>query len=230
MAKRNEFYKKNLDAIKVTKRNESLVDALYMNPMKLSDADARRVRRQLSKVANQRMVRLERTQSTVTGESFGEVGAISIVKQYLSEKGRTRFSETFGKDELNQVRKDIYALQTFIASPSSSVAELKKIEKKRIKAFESGQWGTGANRRKIASASYKSFYDFLNSKTYSDLKAKGLTSEQIIEIYDTMRESKSDKDVINELADAYDEFAKTNKEIPVKDFVKTLGLTEEILL
>ena len=54
--------------------------------------ELQRVRRQLAKVMNQRMVRLEQNKSPITGESY-TFGAYDIMRDYLGAKDRNRFSE-----------------------------------------------------------------------------------------------------------------------------------------
>ena len=66
---------------------------IYRESMSLTDMQA--LRRKLAKRANQRIVRLERASSKITGEAFNEFGAVTDAYSYLErqKKGRKRFQE-----------------------------------------------------------------------------------------------------------------------------------------
>lgn len=163
------------------KMNQKL---LTTNFYEANNADVYKVRKQLAKVANQRMLRLERTQSKVTGESY-TFGAYTIAQDFLIEQDRHRFSESIAKDRsLNAVLKEISVLQKFLTSASSSVGGMHKIEKARIETFES---------KGIKFASTKEFYDFLNSASFEYLATHGYDSEQIIEVAKAAMKNKAKK-------------------------------------
>ena len=67
---------------------------------------------------------------------------------------------------------------------------------------------TGKKRRELIFASTKEFYDFIHSSLYSDLKNSGFTSEQVVEEYDTARETYegSDEEAYQALQAALDKF------------------------
>lgn len=219
MAKRNSrrFYKQNVDNIK----NESLRQNLSVDAYRggLSEGDLRSLRRKLAKTANQRMVRLERAESPITGEKYSEYGAIDLVKEYLGD--RRRYSEQLNYGDISQVRRDIYSLQTFLASKSSTVKGQREIERKRIETFSKGRWGAG-ERSAIQSASNKDFYDFLSSSTFREL-GKMFASEQIVEMYDNMRVSNSHEEVVEKFSQAYESFKGKETQVNIKNLSKILG-------
>lgn len=153
-------------------------------------------RRKLAKRANQRLLRLERAKSGITGEPLSGVGASEIAYAYLESqyKGRRRFQERLDsplKD--NALKMEISTLQSFLEAKSSLVSGMRAIEESRVKTFESGRWGSGkytdGERRRLKFASTKEFYDFFHSDTFRNLSGQGFTSEQIIEAYDKARET-----------------------------------------
>lgn len=179
----------------------------------LTPQDLAQVRRTLAKRANQRLVRLERATSKVTGEEYGNIGAAPIAREYLSRTGRRRFTESLKTDmSYEEQRREIVNLQAFLQSKSSTVQGIRDIERQRIETFESGKWGsskwTGKERRTLKFASTKEFYDFFQSSVYKELLADGFTSEQIIEAYDTARETYdgSDEEAMNALEEALRKF------------------------
>lgn len=215
---RRPYYPQNVEHIKNKKLKQRLQVDAYRGG--IYHEDLRALRRTLAKTANQRMVRLERAESAVTGEKYSEFGAIEIAKEYLGD--RHRFSEQLNYGDIAQVRRDIYALQTFLASKSSTVAGQKAIEKKRIETFSSGKWGTG-NHSAIADASNKQFYDFLNSKVFSELSGL-FTSEQIIEYYDALRTGNtSHKEVMQKFEEAYASFQNKESAVNLKNLAGMIG-------
>ena len=171
------------------KLQESANLDVWRNSYSLDDLKA--VRRQLAKAANQRMLRLERSKSDITGESFA-FGAYDIAKDYLDAKGRNRFRESknVANMDLWELKREINVLQGFINSKSSRVGGMKEIERQRVSAFES---------KGIKFADTKEFYDFLNSNSFMYLtgnqkKKDGsygptvIDSNTIIDMYNTYRE------------------------------------------
>ena len=144
---------------------------IYRKSIPTSELKA--IRRQYAKQVNQRLVRLERAKSTVTGESFDKMGAGVLIKAKLEELGRNRFSELMNPAGYNRrdIQREIIELKTFLDYKTSTVAGAKKVEIARLKAFESRGLGEVARS--------KDFYDFLNSESYKDLKRSSLTSDQI---------------------------------------------------
>lgn len=199
--------------------------------------ELRAARVTLAKRANQRLVRLERASSAVTGESFASYGAAEKAYDYIegsrykdiekNEPGTIRFSENFGytAESAWDIKKEIVVLQTFLSSKSSTVVGQKAIERKRIKTFESGQYGVGKNNAAvpIKFASNKEFYNFLNSKTFEGLKASGFNSEDIVDKYvRTAEKEDSLEEASKKMSEALDSFRSGEVDANIKNLDKVL--------
>lgn len=221
MAKKNsrQFYKEN---IKKNVKSNALRARLEVDAYRggLSEKELRSLRRSLAKTANQRIVRLERASSKITGEKYSEYGAIDLVREYLGD--RRRYSESANYGDISRVRRDIYSLQTFLASKSSTVQGQREIEMNRVKKFTSGDWGRG-NRSAIASASNKDFYDFLKSNTFKEL-TKIFTSEQIVEYYDSLRTANDGQETMEKFEEAFTAFQNEQVSVNLKNLSKILGV------
>ena len=186
--------------------------------------ELRKVRRQLSKVMNQRMVRLEHAKSPVTGEAY-TFGSYDKMQDYLTARGKApikgtdirRFSETLDPGmSRRELQKEIRALQGFEEQISSRVAGMKQIERNRIKTMTEEGLDPSTARS-------KDFYDFLNSKTYEEL-LKSFTSEDIIEEYD--RKAKKEAKTGSDIAEAFKTYLDDEKgRISLKGLRKSLGTT-----
>lgn len=217
-------------AFKMPKADKALLEDVYRGSYTIKELQT--MRRKLAKRANQRMVRLERAESAITGEKFNTFGAIIDAYNYLErQRGKNRFQEKLNAlDTQSDLKREITVLQGFLGRKSSTVAGMKDIENKRINTFESGKWGsyakTGIPNAPIKFASNKEFYDFLSSDTFSGLVNAGFTSEQIVEIYEQAREKEpndSDK-IAQNLANALADFrAKGNANL--KDLRKKMGVS-----
>ena len=154
------------------------------------------LRRKLAKRANQRMVRLERSKSEISGEAF-HAGAYDIAQDYLRQTGRgKRFSEsinytkTINKEtgeasfDIYRLKREILELDTFIHSKTSTVSGNREAERKRIETFTSEEYGLS---REVVSS--KGFYDFLQSEAYDYFVQNSFTSEQLLDIYNIYREA-----------------------------------------
>ena len=185
------------------------------NPYKSANAkELNTIRRTLAKRANQRLVRLERAYSSITGESYATYGAIDYAREYLQKIGRNRFSEKKDyTDDFNLLRIEILQLQKFLSSKSSTVLGQREIEQKRIKSFES---------KGIRFSGNKEFYDFLNSKDYSDL-TKQFDSDKIVEYYDLARENMSDDQARRILSKAVDDM-RSKENYSLKDLQRELHI------
>ena len=185
--------------------------------------ELRKVRRQLAKVINQRMVRLENTKSAITGETY-DFGAYNLMQDYLKDKGRNRFDERLkvadpSKDySKRELQKEIRILQNFEQMPSSRVAGQKAIERRRIESFVQGNEDTGREGLSRATVTNKDFYDFLNSKTYEEL-ANSFSSDDLVEEYDKASERGLSKD---EIIDALEEYAEQHKRMSLKGIKQAL--------
>lgn len=136
-----------------------------------------KVRRQLAKVMNQRMVRLENTKSDISGESY-TFGAYDIMSDYLQERDRNRFSEVLNPKGMTKqdIQKEIRVLQGFEEMKSSRIAGMHQIEQARIKTFTEVK---GHNEEVVTT---KDFYDFLNSTTFKEITEK-IDSDKLVEEY-----------------------------------------------
>ena len=193
--------------------------------------ELQRVHRQLAKVLNQRMVRLENTQSSISGEAY-TFGAYDVMQDYLKEQGRqgkngkSRFDERIQpKSDGNplkrgQLQKEILKMQKFEQMPSSRVAGMKAIEKKRIETFVNPD--PDLNKRKPLTkktVNMKEFYDFLNSATFTEI-ANSISSDVIVEEYDKA----ADRGVSpKKIAEAFEEYRKKTKRLSVKGLQRKLG-------
>lgn len=186
--------------------------------------DLQKIRRQLSKVMNQRMVRLEQAKSPVSGEAY-TFGSYDKMQDYLTAQGKApikgsdirRFSETLDPGmSRRQLQKEIRALQGFEQQVSSRVAGMKQIERQRVKTMTEA--GLDPDTAKS-----KDFYDFLNSKTYEEL-LKSFTSEDIIEEYD--RKARKEKTSGEEIAESFRNYLENETgRISLKGMRKSLGTT-----
>ena len=196
---------------------------IYRESMSLTDMQA--LRRKLAKRANQRIVRLERASSKITGEAFNEFGAVTDAYSYLErqKKGRKRFQERADAiTDTMELRREISVLQGFLGSKTSLVSG--------ISTFESGNWGktsryTGKARREIKFASTKEFYEFLSSKTFQGLKNSGYTSEKLVEIYDEARESEEADEVLEKMEEALEEY-RAGQKATLKDITGRFKMTK----
>lgn len=213
----------------------------YWHMKNITENELLEVHRKLAKRSNQRLVRLERAVSQVTGESYDKFGAGDIAKEYLAGKGekagkKLRFTENAKSAYLlpeteqtdnqkynrTEILKDIKKMQDFLLSKSSTVGGQKEIERKRLETFSQDKIVNGEVVRKgLEFADNKEFYDFLNSETYKEL-LKTFKSETLVEVYDQARGQKKTHE---EITDALEDYRKQNN-INVKGLRNTLGLKE----
>lgn len=180
-----------------------------------STAELQQMRRSLAKSANQRMVRLERAESTITGKSFA-YGAYDIAQKYLKDAGQgKRFKENvkhLGEDR-SALQREILELQRFLGSKSSIASEQKKSEKKRVATFKN----KGLSEKTVAS---KEFYNFLNSQAFERAVKKAPTSDDIVDAYNEAREAGKSDDEINQIINNWESTPATG----VKELRTKLGL------
>lgn len=176
----------------------------------MSQKDLSQLRRKLAKRANQRLLRLERSESPVTGEAY-HAGAYDIALDYLRQIGREkRFSESINytktiDEETGETAYDVYRLKreileldTFLHSKTSTVSGNKAAEKKRIETFTSEKFGL--DKETVAS---KEFYDFLQSEAYDYFLKNSFTSEQLMDVYDIYRKAGADDRAIQKAVNKY---------------------------
>lgn len=214
MSRRRKYDNTPLPQHKTVKVKEDLTADVYRGSYSLNELQ--RMRRSLAKRANQRIVRLERGKSKITGEAWNTFGAVLDVYDYLNrqKEGRTRFRETAAAFTDSQtLKREITVLQGFLGRKSSLVSGMREIERKRVSTFESGKWGTkwkktGIPNKPLHFASTKEFYEFMNSETFKSLISTGFTSEQLVELYDNARvrlEGEAEA-VVNAMATALDDY------------------------
>lgn len=205
------------------------------------------IRKALAKRANQRLVRLERATSKITGEKIETFGAAEFAYQYLErkEQGKRRFNESMRKGEsFDDLKYDILQLQSFLTAKTSTVQGVHEIEKLRFQKFEGGEWGTAYKRakekgitgeelekykqRSLHFLSTKEFYDFVSSATFKGLQKSGFTSEQLVEVYDEAREKSVnlgvEEDIYGKLVTALEEY-REGKQVSLKDLKQRLKLS-----
>lgn len=197
----------------------------------VSIEELQQVRRQLAKVMNQRMVRLENTKSPITGESY-DFGAYDLMDDYLEKQGRNRFSEVLrptkatadGKEPWSKadLQKEIKKLQRFEELKSSRIAGMHEIEAARVKTFTTADKEKG-RKAGLATNTVKSkdFYDFLNSSTYEDL-TKSFDSETIIEEFDRAYDRGVKKE---DIVDALNKYMERSSRPSIKGIKRKLQAT-----
>ena len=187
------------------------------------------IRRQLAKVLNQRMVRLENTKSPITGEAY-TFGAYDLMQDYLTDHGKTgdkkRFTEklnvNIGKDpekimDKAAIQKEIREMQGFEDMISSRISGMHAIENQRVKTFETSV-EDGRAALSHETVTNKEFYDFLNSATYEEL-SKSLDSNDIVELYDRASGEGLSQD---EITKAIITYSKRARKISVKGLERSL--------
>ena len=176
--------------------------------------ELQKIHRQLAKVLNQRMVRLENTKSPITGEAY-TFGAYDLMTDYLEQQGKKgtdergpRFTESLSAGGMSkaELQKEIRKMQRFESFESSRVGGMKAIEARRVKSFtersEEGQTPISAQ-----TVSSKDFYDFLNSKTYEEL-SRMVSSDVLVEEYDRAAQRGVSREKIEKALQEYVEKAR----------------------
>lgn len=135
-------------------------------------------RAQLAKVANSRILALERAKSSMTLESFYDAPHFDVVREYISNntKGGRRFSESrnYKKSDF-QLKQEITVLEEFLKMQTSTVGGSRRRESKIQESFR--EKGLSDNV-----TSSLEFWRFLNSETFKNLVSETLDSEDIIDI------------------------------------------------
>ncbi len=173
------------------------------------------VRRKLAKRANQRMVRLERSVSPITGKAY-HVGAYDIAQAELGD--RRRFSEKLNySTDITELKKEIGQLQAFLNAKSSTVSGNVEIEEKRIATLTNlGRDEEGHTPISEATARSAGFYDFISSKAFIYLSEKQVDSEGLQEIYDYYTEKKGlSYEGVQSIVDEYYNRARNNENMTI---------------
>lgn len=143
-----------------------------------TELEARRA--QLAKVANSRILSLERAKSAMTSESFYKSTQFDTVKEYIANQtgGKRRFSESKNYKKTDfQLKQEITVLEGFLNMQTSTVGGSRRRESKIQESFR--EKGLSDD---VTSSS--EFWRFLNSETFSNLVSETLDSEDIIDIID----------------------------------------------
>ena len=199
-------------------------------------ADLAKMRAKLAKRVNQQLRRLEKSKSPVSGKAY-KAGAYDIATEYLRETGRKRFSESpnyyskIGEDgerdySLYKLKREILELDRITNMKSFTITGNREIEKERIETFVD-EHGLSEDV-----ASDGSFYDYLNSTSYDYIIKSQLSSETLINTFDTYRDANKTGE---EIQAAIDEAVREHKEamkntdkpqsMSVSDLVKSLNKT-----
>lgn len=153
-------------------------------------------RARLAKVANSRLLNLERSKSYITDSSLIEASQFDTTLEYLESRGLRRFSESktkkMGEYEL---RHEITLLENFLDMKTSTVTGYRDVERKRVNKFIS----KGVPE---AVAKSKEFYDFLNSETFETLTYAALDSDDIID--DIGKYTSPDSSNLQKILDAFE--------------------------
>lgn len=205
---------------KVTKNNE-----LTVSPFELDAVAVEDLRRKLAKRANQRLVRLERRKAS-TGESLAELGIAQYAYESIKEiqasegkapkQGKLRFRESKRPLTDTASRMELYRLQSFLANETSKAGKAARYVSRTEQTFK---------ERGISAANFKSFYNFLNSAAFANLKQE-LNSNEIVDLYNKAHEEGvSFKALDKAIADYIAELEDTQKEASLKDLAEAMGTT-----
>lgn len=138
-------------------------------------------RRQLAKVANSRILGLERARSEITGERYIDMPQFDVVTQYLENQGKKRFSEAMSggrKMSEIQLKNEIVMLEGFLSSKVSTVGAYRRFENKRVNSFIDKGIPEDI-------AMNPEFYRFLSGESFQYLVNNALSSEDIIDLLET---------------------------------------------
>lgn len=205
-----------------------VIEKYDYNPFENIDrAEAEKQMKTLAKRANARLLRLERSTSLITGESYASYGAYTVYAK-PALRGARRFKEGNYKEwTYKELGKRILEIEEFLRSKTSTVSGQREAEEKRIATFASGKWGSSRDEdvpgRSISAAGRKDFYDFLNSRVYADFRKLGYTSEKLIEFYDEVTELEHEKG-IEIFEEAYNKYMQ-EKDAGMSEFMDFLGIS-----
>lgn len=200
---------------------------LSVNPFALDAVTVEELRQKGAKQANQRLVRLERRKAS-TGETLAEVSEIAQyaykqiadIKRQADVPGRgkkLRFRENSLPLGESQARMELYVLQSFLSDQKSKAGKAARFVSKTEKTFLD---------RGITVASFKSFYGFLNSAAFADLRADGLDSDDIVDLYNKAHEEghKSFRWIDNAIAAYIAEQERLGEKPDQRTLAATLGV------
>lgn len=146
--------------------------------------------RRLSKVANQRLKTLEKSDN----KKFAYKNAM----EWLNEKGRTRFYTGRKYKNTMEMREQLKVLTDFLNAKTSTLTGIKSIKNTRIETFE--------KKLGMAIKSEKDFFDFLSSSQFKNM-SRYADSDQIVEDFVS---AMHDNFTVDEIRRAYIEFENSN--------------------
>lgn len=192
--------------------------------------ELQKIHRQLAKVLNQRMVRLENTKSPITGEAY-TFGAYDLMTDYLEQQGKKgtdergpRFTESLSAGGMSkaQLQKEIRKMQRFESFESSRVGGMKAIEARRVKTFTEPSDESTKKPISKKTVTTKDFYDFLNSKTFDEI-SKSISSDTLVEEYDRAADRGLSREEIEKALNEYDEWTrKRDRKMSIKGIKRKL--------
>lgn len=144
-----------------------------------SESELKERRARLAKVANARLLNLERSRSYISNERIADAYNFDIIYQYLENINRRRFSESknYSPGGLYGLKREIVALESFLESKVSTVGGYRDMEERRVQKFiEKGV-------PEDVARDYR-FYEFLSSETAGFLDEHSVSSEKMIELID----------------------------------------------
>lgn len=164
-----------------------------------SESELKERRARLAKVANARLLNIERSRSYISNEMIADAYEFDIIYQYLENINRRRFSESknYASGGLYGLKREIVALESFLESKVSTVGGYRAMEERRVKKF------IGKGVPEDVARDYR-FYDFLSSETASFLDEHSLSSEKMIELIDEAMDNT--KLTLEQIIEKYEEF------------------------
>lgn len=143
--------------------------------------ELRNRRVQLAKAANTRLRRLEKS-TTISGKSMIDMPWFDTITGALEIQGRIRFSESYNVDKtITGIKNEITALETFLSMKSSTVGGFRQVEEQRVQSLVDAGLPEEVAR-------HPNFYEFVSSETFASLVDTSLSSEDIMEFFETGQE------------------------------------------
>ena len=223
----------------MAKRKKTVVTAqneLTVSPFALDALQVEELRWKLAKRANQRLVRLERRKAS-TGESLAEIGIAQYAYEQISKVKRMtgtgeikqgqkmRFREQKLPTTDTEARMELFALQSFLSNKTSMAGVAARYVSKTERTFTERYAAAGGRQKSIAS--FKSFYNFLNSSAFAYLKNEGLNSNEVVDLYNKAytQGGKSFKAMDKAISDYVAQQEAADKGVTLKDLASSLGVS-----
>lgn len=169
-----------------------------------SESELKERRAKLAKVANSRLLRLERSRSYISNKHISDAYNFDIIYQYLENTNRRRFSESknYNPGGLYGLKREIVALESFLQSNLSTVGGYRAMEEKRVQKF------IGKGVPEDVARDYR-FYDFLSSETANFLDEHSVSSEKMVELINEAMGNT--KPTLEQILEKFEEFRDTPK-------------------